>query len=158
MNMKRQKLDNGLLLIAYLTNIIGPVSMMAYFGIGYLNNPEGESDLIILIPLSIFSLLFLLLFIGFKKVEFDDQYVYVKNVFNKETDSFPLQNIKSVKKMMLTFGGKGRGRSGKNYKITYRNNDGVEKRVKVMATIGKDVEDNFKKVTAFLGPDGFNPE
>jgi hypothetical protein len=158
LKMERQKFDNGLLLVAYLSNVIAPLGILIYFGISYLQNPENEDNLIMMIPLSVFSLVFLLMFFRFKKVEFDDQYVYVKSLFNKEIDSFPIQNIRSVKKMMLTFGGKGRRRSGKNYKITYLNYDGAEKKVRVMATTSEDVVNNFIKATSFLGPDGFNPE
>jgi hypothetical protein len=156
--MEKRKLDNGLLLILYLSNILAPLGFGVYFGISYLENPE-ENDYIF--PLLIFAFTFIsfLLFFRFRKVEFDEQNVYVKNVFNSEIDSFPIRNIKSVKKMFLTFNSKGtRGKSGKNYKISYLNNNGIEKKVRVMATIDNDVENDFKRLTSFLGTEGFNPE
>jgi hypothetical protein len=159
MKMERQKLDNGLLLIAYLSNIFAPFGIMIYFGIKYLSDPLQEENLIFTFILSLFTLFSLLMFVRFRKVEFDDQYVYVKNVFNKEIDSFPVKNIRSVKKMMLSFNGKhSRKGSGKNYRITYLNNDGAEKKVRVMATIGQNEVNNFIQLTSFLGTDGFNPE
>lgn len=155
--MEKRKLDNGLLPVAYLSNILAPVVIIIYFGATYFLNPDNEDNLIILIPLGAFTLISMLMVIGFRKVEFDDQYVYVKNVFNKEIASFPLQNIRSVKKMMLSFG-KGSRKSGKNYRIRYMDNDGAEKSVRVMATTGTDVVNEFIKLTSFLGADGFHPE
>jgi hypothetical protein len=158
-NMEKVKLDNGLLLIAYLSNILTPLGVMVYFGIKYLMEPSDPDSLFIMLPLGMFTVISLFMFVRFKKVEFDDQYVYVKNVFNSEIDSFPIRNIKNIKQMMFTFKGKNsRGRSGKNYAITYINNDGGEKKVRVMATIDSVTTGKFKKLTSFLGADGFNPE
>jgi hypothetical protein len=158
--MEKQKLDNGLLLIAYLSNIFAPLGIMIYFGISYLNHPAQDDDLIFAGLIFGFSLVSFLMFFRFRKVEFDDEYVYVKSVFNRELDSFPIRNITGVKKMMFTFNSKNnrRGRSGKNYRITYTDNNGMIKKVRVMATISSNVVGNFQKATAFLGADGFNPE
>jgi hypothetical protein len=157
--MEKVKFDNGLLLIAYLSNILTPLGIMVYFGIKYLTQPSDPESLFIMIPIGAFTVISLFMFARFKKLEFDDQYVYVKNVLNKEVDSFPIKNIKSVKQMMLSFKGKNnRGRSGKNYAITYINNDGGEKKVRVMATIDSEITRKFKELTSFLGAEGFNPE
>ena len=156
--MEKVKLDNGMLLIAYLTNMFVPLGIMAYVGIRALIEPGYIENLFIMIPLGIFTLISLIMFGRFKKVEFDNEYVYVKNVFNSEIDSFPIRNIKNVKKMMFTFKGSSKRRSGKNYTITYINNDGIEKKARFMASISEEAVGRFKKATSFLGPDGFDPE
>lgn len=156
--MEKHKFDNGLLLTAFIVNALGSLGFIVFFVMNYLEH-RAPDELIVLIPLSLFMIISLLVFSRFKKVEFDDQLVYIKNIFNTEIDSFPIKNIKSVKKMMLSFGGKGNGRrrSGKNYKITYLNHNGIEKKIRVMATTGSDTVNRFKKATAFLGADGFLP-
>jgi hypothetical protein len=156
--MEKVKLDNGMLLIAYLTNMFLPLGAMTYLGIRALLEPDFLENLFIMIPLGVFTLISFIMFGRFKKIEFDDEYVYVKNVFNSEIDNFPIKNIKSVKQMMFTFKGKNsRGRSGKNYTIQYINNDGIEKKAGFMATIGEEAVSRFKKATSFLGTDGFRP-
>lgn len=156
--MEKQKLDNGLLPVAYLTNILAPLGIMIYFSVSYLMNPTGLDDLIVLIPLSVFLLISMLMVIRFRKVEFDGEYVYVKNVLNKEIAAFPVKSIRSVKKMVFSFGKSNGRKSGKNYKISYLNADGMEKAVRVMATTETTVVENFVKLTSFLGAEGFNPE
>jgi hypothetical protein len=157
--MEKRRLDNGLLLIAWLSNILAPLGIMLYFVMTYLRNPVDEQSLIFSGLILLFSCVSFLIFFRFRKVEFDDQYVYVKNVFNTETASFPVKNIRSVKKLMLTFDSKGRRRKGgKNYKITYLDNDGVEKKVRLMATTATADVNEFIKLTSFLGSDGFLPE
>jgi uncharacterized protein YxeA len=158
--MEKRKLDNGLLLIAHITNVAGPLIIMLYFGVGYLMDPvKNEGDLIILLPLAVMVIVSVLMFVGFRKVKFDDEYIYVRNVFNKETDTFPIKNLRSVQKMTLTFGGRNtRSRSGKNYKMVYLNNDGIEKKLKFMATANDEDTAEFKRLTSFLAENGFNPE
>ncbi|MDF2436356.1 MAG: hypothetical protein K0Q95_732 [Bacteroidota bacterium] len=158
--MEKRKLDNGLLLIAHITNVAGPLIIMIYFAIGYFMDPvKNEGDLIILIPLAIMVLISVLMFVGFRKVKFDDEYIYVRNVFNKETDTFPIKNLRSVQRAKFSFGGRNnRSRSGKNYKMIYLSNDGIEKKLKFMATANDDDAAEFKRRTSFLGENGFNPE
>jgi hypothetical protein len=157
--MERLKLDNGLLLIAFISNIIGLLGITICFGIRYLMDPVNEQA-IILIPLALFTLISALMVIRFRKIEFDDQYVYLKNVFNKELDSFPVKNITGVKTMVLGFNTRkaSRMRRGRNYRITYLDRNGVEKKARVMATVDSKVVNEFKRATAFLGADGFRPE
>jgi hypothetical protein len=155
--MERQKLDNGLLPLAFITNILIPCGLIIYFAVSYLQNPVDTGYLIPIFPLSIIMIICFFLYFRFKKIEFDDSYVYVKNVFNTEIDSFPIKNIRNVEQMMFTSGKGSSKRSGKNYKIMYINNDGVEKTARVMATIKKESVEGFQKATAFLGENGFDP-
>jgi hypothetical protein len=155
--MQKLKLDNGLLPLSYLMNILAPFGILAYFSFAYFF--MNEDNLIVMIALGILTIILAILYLPFRKVEFDEEYVYIKNVLNKEIDSFPIRKIKKVDRMMFTINTKGsRLRGGKNYKIIYLDNNGINKKVRFMATVEFKAVSQFKKATSFLGEDGFIPE
>jgi hypothetical protein len=155
--MEKLKLDNGLLPLSYLMNILAPFGILVYFSFTYFF--MNEDNLIIIIALGILTMILAILYLPFRKVELDDEYVYIKNVLNKQTDSFPIRNIKKVERMLFTINTKGsRIRGGKNYKIIYVDNNGINKKVRFMATVESKVVKHFEKATSFLGQDGFIPE
>src|ERR1043166_5060098 len=150
--MNRYKLDNGILLIAFLSNALVPFGILVWFAVQCFTNPDFEEGYIFLAPLALFVIISSLMISRFKRIEFDEGYVFVKNLFGKETDAFPFRDLRCVKPTRFSFGsGKSKSmKQGKSYWIAYVDSGGIEQKVRFMATVNSETIEKFKALTAFL--------
>jgi hypothetical protein len=143
--MEKQKLDNGMLPLAWLCNVVFPLTFGVYYAIRDWMNNTSESLLLVSCAIS-FALIFAVIFFRYRRVEFDKQNMYILNIFNMKVAEIHFSQIEEFEQGLINFGGKnGNAITGKNYKISYQTPNGELKSVKVMATADNSIITRFER-------------
>jgi hypothetical protein len=131
--------------LAWLCNVVFPLTVGMYYGFrDWMNQTTGS---ILLVSCAIgFAGIFALIFFRYRRVDFDKQSMYVKNIFNMATEEIHFSQIEEFEQGWLNFGGdNGSLITGRNYKITYQTAEGGLKSLKVMTTSDSSVVTRFER-------------
>jgi hypothetical protein len=144
--MQRQKLSQRTIFSGIILSLIG--ALYSFFIIRNMDmEMSGAMGLIFLFLLfgSLLVALGIYFVLDSTLLEFDEEFLYI--IKRKETQQIPLANIYKIKRTALNIN------YSKFWKIEYRDNEGIDKVIRFMPKLFKNVVSNFKEKVKAHNPD-----